>query len=189
AIERDDPHAVVRLAAFMALKRHPDAHLTEAIRLGLEDSYELLQRLAALTAAVNGDPALAETVRALLADPATSERVFFQLKGGEEAFFPTERTKQEYDALADPAAPFKQKRSTVQVQRNACNPFCVEPMFAWLASCDDAAQRVAIAETLGWYRYSYLRDEIASRCRDLLATESDDAVRAELAKTVRRLTD
>ena len=189
AIERDDPHAVVRLAAFMALKRHPDAHLTEAIRLGLEDSYELLQRLAALTAAVNGDPALAETVRSLLADPATSERVFFQLKGGEEAFFPTERTKQEYDALTDPATPFKQKRSTVQVQRNACNPFCVEPMFAWLASCDDAAQRVAIAETLGWYRYSYLRDEIASRCRDLLATESDDAVRAELAKTVRRLTD
>jgi hypothetical protein len=62
-------------------------------------------------------------------------------------------------------------------------------MFAWLASCDDAAQRVAIAETLGWYRYSYLRDEIASRCRDLLATEADDAVRAELAKTVRRLTD
>ena len=75
------------------------------------------------------------------------------------------------------------------MQRNACNPFCVEPMFAWFKACDDAAQRVAIAETLGWYRYSYLRDEIASRCRDLLATETEAAVRNELQKTIRRLTD
>lgn len=189
ALERDNPYVVVRLAAFMALKRHPDAHLPEAIRLGLEDSYELLQRLAALTAAVNGDPALAETVRAMLADPATSERVFFQLKGGEEAFFPTERTQREYAALTDPDTAFKQKRSTVQVQRNACNPFCVEPMFAWLASCDDAVQRVAIAETLGWYRFSYLRDTIAERCLGLIAGESDPAVRHELEKTVHRLKD
>ena len=189
ALERDDPRAVVRLAAFMALKRHPDDNLTEAIRIGLDDSYELLQRLAALTAAVNGDPVLAASVRRLLDDPATSERVYFQLKGGEEAFFPTERTRKEYASLTDPDTPFKQKRSTVQVQRNACNPFCVEPILAWFAVCDDVAQRVAIAETLGWYRYSYLRDEIASHCRDLLAAEPDAAVRAELAKTVRRLTD
>ncbi|MBR3449508.1 MAG: hypothetical protein IKH24_01580, partial [Bacteroidales bacterium] len=165
------------------------AHLTEAIRLGLEDSYELLQRLAALTAAVNGDPALAETVRSLLADPAISERVFFQLKGGEEAFFPTERTKQEYDALTDPATPFKQKRSTVQVQRNACNPFCVDPMLSWFKACDDVAQRVAIAETLGWYRYSYRKENILAACRGLLETERDAAVRNELQKTIRRLTD
>ena len=188
-LERDDPHAVVRLAAFMALKRHPDGNLTEAIRLGLDDSYELLQRLAALTAAVNGDPALAATVRRLIDDPATSERIYFQLKGGEEAFFPTERTQKEYASLTDPDIPFKQKKSTVQVQRNACNPFCVEPMLAWFTACDDTAQRTAIAETLGWYRYSYLRDDIVARCRDLMATEPDGAVRAELAKTVRRLTD
>ncbi len=189
AIERDDTHVVVRLAAFMALKRHPDAHLTEAIRLGLEDSYELLQRLAALTAAVNGDPALAETVRSLLADPATSERVFFQLKGGEEAFFPTERTKQEYDALTDTGTPFKQRRSTVSAQRNACNPYCVEPMLAWFKTCDDVQMRIDIAETLGWYRYSYKKTEILQACRALLDTEPEPAVRNELQKTIRRLTD
>ena len=188
-IERDDPHAVVRLAAFMALKRHPDGNLTEAIRLGLEDSYELLQRLAALTAAVNGDPALAETVRSLLADPATSERVFFQLKGGEEAFFPTERTKQEYDALTDTGTPFKQRRSTVSAQRNACNPYCVEPMLAWFKTCDDVQMRIDIAETLGWYRYSYKKTEILQACRALLDTEPEPAVRNELQKTIRRLTD
>ena len=189
SLERDDPHAVVRLAAFMALKRRPDDNLPAAVRLGLEDSYELLQRLAALTAAVNGDPALAETVRAVLDDPATSERVYFQLKGGEEAFFPTGRTLKEYAALTSPETPFKEKRSTVQVQRNACNPFCVEPMIAWFKTCDDPAQRTVIAETLGWYRYSYKRKDIIATCESLLAAEPEAGVRNELQKTLRRLKD
>ena len=55
-----------------------------AVLVGYEYGISLGQRLAALTAAVNGDPALAATVRRLIDDPATSERIYFQLKGGEE---------------------------------------------------------------------------------------------------------
>jgi hypothetical protein len=188
-IERDNPKAVLRLEAFMALKRRADGNLTEAIRLGLEDDYELLQRLAALTAAVNGDPALAPDVERLLADPAITQRVEFQLKGGKEAWFPTERILKEYQALTDPDIPLKQKRSTISAQRNACNPFCVEPMIAWFKACDDVQMRTDIAETLGWYRYSYKKTEILAACRELLVTEQEPVVQNELRKTIQRLTD
>ncbi|MBR3065475.1 MAG: hypothetical protein IKG90_07525 [Bacteroidales bacterium] len=189
AVERDDPRAILRLAAFMALKRRADAHLPEAIRLGLEDSYELLQRLAALTAAVSGDPSLSGLVQALAEDPSTSPRVAFQLKGGLPAYKPSEHAQEEFRALTNPEVSLRDKRFTVSAQRNNCNPFCVAPMLAWFRQCEDVPMRTAIAETLGWYRYSYKKDEILAACRTLLEEEKEPAVRNELEKTVRRLTD
>lgn len=189
AIERDNPKSVLRLAAFMALKRRADDSLVEAIRLGLGDSYELLQRLAALTADVNGDPALAATVESILADPATSHRIDFQLRNGKEVWFPSERGLNEFRSLADKDTPAKQKRSTLSAQRNACNPHCIEAMLQCFRSSDDVQMRTDIAETLGWYRYSYKKKEILQACRTLLAGETDPTVQDELRKTLRRLTD
>lgn len=189
AVERDDARAIMRLTAFMTLKRRADDSLTEAVRLGLTDSYELLQRLAALTASVSGDPALAETVQTLAASPATSPRVAFQLKGGLPAFKPSEHTLKEFSELTRPEVPLRDKRFTVQAQRNNCNPFCVEPMLQWFRQCDEVQTRCDIAETLGWYRYSYKKEEILQACRTLLASETDPAVQSELRKTLRRLTD
>ncbi|MBR1539171.1 MAG: hypothetical protein IJ636_06660 [Bacteroidales bacterium] len=189
AIERDSQSAVLRLEAFVSLKRRADASLTEAIRLGLEDDYELLQRLAALTAAVSGDPALEETVQKLAEAPATSPRVAFQLKGGLPAWRPSAHLLEEFRALTDSAATLRDKRFTVQAQRNNCNPFCVGPMLQWFRQCDDAQMRRDIAETLGWYRYSYKKQEILEACRALLGEEKDSAVRSEIEKTLRRLTD
>ena len=189
SIERDSDKAVLRLSAFMALKRRADGHLTEAIRLGLADSYELLQRLAALTADVSGDPALAETVQAMAADPSTSPRVAFQLKTGLPAFKPSDYTLGEFADLTKAEVSLRDKRFTISAQRNNCNPFCIEPMLAWFRQCDDVQMRIDIAETLGWYRYSYRKSEILDACRSLLGSEKEAAVRAELEKTLRRLTD
>jgi len=189
AIERDNDKAVLRLEAFMALKRRADGALTEAIHLGLDDSYELLQRLATMTAAVNGDPTLSQTVARLAGDPSVSPRVVFQLKSCESAFSPSEHTMEEFAALTDPDTPARDKRFVIQAQRNQCNPFCVEPMLQWFRQCDDVQMRTAIAETLGWYRYSYKKEEILGACRELLQSETEATVRNELQKTIRRLTD
>lgn len=189
AIERDNRKAVLRLAAFMALKRRADVSLTEAIRLGLTDSYELLQRLAALTADVSGDPALAGTVQAMADDPSTSPRVAFQIKTGLPAFKPSEHALKEFGDLTDPAVSLRDKRFTISAQRNNCNPFCVEPMLQWFRQCEDIPMRTDIAETLGWYRYSYQKDAILEACRALLESEREPAVRSELQKTIKRLTD
>lgn len=81
------------------------------------------------------------------------------------------------------------KRLTVQSQRNNCNPFCIEPMLQWFRQCDDTQMRRDIAETLGWYRYSYKKEGILEACRALLGEEKEPAVRSEIEKTLRRLTD
>ena len=60
----------------------------------------------------------------------------------------------------------------------------------YLLSKDSKADneiKVLVAETLGWYRYSYKKDNIIERCKEFYAEEKDPAVKAELLKTLNRL--
>lgn len=186
-IERNNPSEIMRLEAFMSLKRRADHTLTEALRLGMEDSYELLQRLSTLTAAECGDPALKELVAQLLDDPTTTARIRFHLKESKDIFFPTPYTQKEIEELLSDETPLKEKKFIVSAQRNNCSPHLVEPMIQVLQQTQDHEFRVAIAETLGWYRYSYKRDEIVSALREILPQEKDDHVADEIAKTIARL--
>jgi len=79
-VERTDQSPVVRLEAFISLIRHSDQYVPEAIRYGMTDSYELLQRLATLYAAKNGSPTLIETLARTYLSPTTSTRVNFQVQ-------------------------------------------------------------------------------------------------------------
>jgi hypothetical protein len=80
AILTDDPDPIVRLEAFTLLKKSLSPQLSQAIILALNDSYELLRRLAALTAGKSGDPALLHTIVQHYFDPATPSRIIFQLR-------------------------------------------------------------------------------------------------------------
>jgi hypothetical protein len=60
-------------------------------------------------------------------------------------------------------------------------------MFKLLQNETDQEFRVAIAEVFGWYVYSYRKDEIISRCEELLANEKEDRVAHELLKSINRL--
>ena len=79
-IQRHSESPVVRMEAFMSLKRRADSYLSQAIRLGIEDSYELLQRLSAQTLDESGDPALKDIYDTLKDDPAVNSRVMFYIK-------------------------------------------------------------------------------------------------------------
>lgn len=58
-------------------------------------------------------------------------------------------------------------------------------------SSEDEDIRLAVAEVLGWYVYSYNREEIAERLEEYLSSGENmpDNVRAEIRKTVGRLSD
>ena len=81
-LESTDESPVVRLQAFMSHMRYADSYLPQAIIRGLEDSYELLRRMAALYAAKNGSPRLMGTVVSTFINPTTPSRVAFQLNYG-----------------------------------------------------------------------------------------------------------
>ena len=79
-IQKKDKSPIVRLEAFMLIKRMADGNLPAAIILGMNDSYELTQRLSTLTAAKNASPELLPWLAYHKLQPTTSARVDFQLR-------------------------------------------------------------------------------------------------------------
>ncbi len=186
-IQRNSESPVVRLEAFMSLKKRADSYLSRAIRLGVEDSYELLQRLSVQTLDECGDPALKDIYDALKDDPAVNSRVMFYIRPMRRHYYPTERELEEYALLNSSDHPLKEKKFTVRGERNSCNAFALDDMFKLLQNETDQDFRVAIAEVFGWYVYSYKRDEIIKRCSELRANEKDERVANELLKSINRL--
>jgi len=186
-IQRNSDSPIVRLEAFMSLKRRADSYLPQAIRLGIEDPYELTQRLSAQTLDECGDPALKDIYDTLKDDPAVNSRVMFYIKPMRRHYYPTEKELEEYAQLNSPDHPLKEKRFTVRAERNSCCAYALDDMFKLLQNETDQDFRILIAEVFGWYVYSYKKEEIIKRCSELLANEKDERVANELLKSINRL--
>lgn len=85
-IQKNSNSRIVRLAAFNANRKIGDENLCKAIALGLEDTYELMQRLSAQYAVKNFASELIPVVAKTWMDPTTPGRVVFQLQGGIAGF-------------------------------------------------------------------------------------------------------
>ncbi len=85
-IQKNSNSKVLRMEAFNTSRKIADSNLPKAIILGLQDDYELLQRLAAMYAGKNYSPELIPTVVEVSLDPMTSDRVMFQLKGNVKGY-------------------------------------------------------------------------------------------------------
>lgn len=95
----------------------------------------------------------------------------------------------EYEMLKDSKTSKKDIKLIVKGERNGCRVAALDGLF-YLLSNDSKADneiKVLVAETLGWYRYSYKKDDIIERCKEFYAEEKDPAVKAELLKTLNRL--
>lgn len=73
------PNYLTRLSALMELSTTQSPEFTEAIKLGLNDSYELIRRFSASFAGKNGSPELIPSIIRSYADDFKGERVNFQL--------------------------------------------------------------------------------------------------------------
>lgn len=80
-IQKNSNSKVLRLEAFNTIRKIADSNFPESIILGLQDDYELTQRLAAMYAGKNYSPELVPAVAKGLMNPMTSDRVIFQLRG------------------------------------------------------------------------------------------------------------
>jgi hypothetical protein len=81
----------------------------------------------------------------------------------------------------------KPTRFTISAQRNLCQTGHLAELFEYLKNGRDTELRVLAAETLGWYLYSWKRNEILAFCKQQWAAEHDAAVKNELEKTIGRL--
>lgn len=223
-ILRKDPSCIVRMEAFTRLKQQAGKELVDAILLGMNDSYELLQRLSCMTAAKCGDPRLVPDVARIYLSPVSTARIDFQNKytmdicdadlligelkkqrveqtvskwPGDKAFEARLKAiknqdaakKKEFNALKDSSTPVKERTFTVSGQRNGCDVRALDGLYYLLSpeSQVDDAMKVSVAEVLGWYRYSYKKEEILQKCNELYTKEKSPVVKNELLKTINRL--
>ncbi len=79
SIMKEEKRATVRLQSFYLIRKAAGEELVPAIKLGLYDSFELLRRLSAEAASVNGSPLLIDDIFTLRIQPGMSRRVDFHL--------------------------------------------------------------------------------------------------------------
>ena len=216
-IQREDPSAIVRLEAFNLLCFRRDASLTGAIRTALDDSYELTRRLGAKIAAKHLAPELMPILVEKYMDPNCTIREVFHIKDALEGYEPSDvlaefakrpywrgeeaaRTfdsslaradsvsRAEYASLGKGVLTVKQARNLIKTERNKCSVKPLPAIFLLLEDENaDEGLRVTAAEVLGWYNFSYKRDEVMERCTALAGTVTSGPLKAELNKTVARL--
>ena len=214
-IQRNASSGVVRLAGFNGNVELAGNSLTEAISMGLDDSYELLQRISARYAGYNQSPELAEKIIRLYLDPATPVRVLFQLKTalvdiesrkavkliaenghwkGEAALNAVieyvnacgKSTEEELRNLKSDSPDMRNARLFIRSQRNQCRADVLEGIGAYYTKADPAIKQL-IAEVFGWYRYSYAREKAAEICSGLHNLETDQTLKDELRRSLSRL--
>ncbi len=72
------PYAVTRMSALKLLSQLRDDNFIRAVAAGLDDSYELIRRFAAVYCQESGDPRLAPALIKAVTDPNISKRVNYQ---------------------------------------------------------------------------------------------------------------
>jgi len=85
-IQRNDTRTVVRLEAFTLINKSYDENLIPSIKMGMNDSYELLRRLASISAGNNLSPELLDDICRIYLEPGVSKRVEFQLESDLENY-------------------------------------------------------------------------------------------------------
>ena len=77
-IAKTSPYHNVRMEAFATNRSIADENFTEAVKIALQDSYEIISRLAMGVAPKNGNPELIPYIVEALVDPTSGKRVNFQ---------------------------------------------------------------------------------------------------------------
>ena len=96
-IQQSDPMPTVRLMAYHLIHKKYNKQIVPSIKAGLYDDYELIRRFAAREAATNQSPELLADMIKLRLAPATTDRIYFQIRGAGDVF-PLEATIEAYDA-------------------------------------------------------------------------------------------
>ncbi|MDN4753220.1 HEAT repeat domain-containing protein [Porphyromonadaceae bacterium W3.11] len=95
-IFRTSSKGIVRLQALVSLSKHRDTNFIEAIKLAVDDSYEMVQRLGLRFLGQNGDERLIPSLIKIIISNNTSERSKFNAKNA-ISLYPEDKLLKEFD--------------------------------------------------------------------------------------------
>jgi hypothetical protein len=219
-IQENSSSRILRLESFNTNRQISDSNFYKAILLGMNDSYELTQRLSVLFSGNNYNPLLIPNVSKLYLSPTTSARVAFQLSMSMEGYNSEkliqelerqnreipfwqgeEKLKRKIKSISNTKKSMdndiseimngsmneKNQKFFISAQRNKCMPQAVDPIIKLLNDSKNDAIRIMAVEALGWYKYSFIKEQIIDKCKALLKKEDNPIIKDELIKTINRL--
>ncbi len=90
--------------------------------------------------------------------------------------------------ITSDSSSFKDKKFAVRALRNKPYHEGVDILLTMLQNNNNTELSVMLTEALGWFNYSYRRDEIISVCEDIITSDNfPDEIKQEAVRTVSRL--
>ena len=205
-IFRESPVYSLRMEALKRLLETGGEQTAKAIRLGLDDPYEYIRRVAARYAGYSGDPRLISPLVRTVLFAHESQRVQYAAQGSLDmfdiwevireierlspesgdviAYYRNRLKSQEksLQTLTDKSADPDQRINAIRSLRNYNNHQQVDQLLAVLAdSGNDPKVRTVLAEALGWFNLSIRKQEIVNALKKV---ETDNSATAELRDEV-----
>lgn len=177
-IQKNSNSRIVRLAAFNANRKIGDENLCKAIALGLEDTYELMQRLSAQYAVKNFASELIPVVAKTWMDPTTPGRVVFQLQGG-IAGFDAQALVEEMKRINEEKPYWAGKEAFDRIVRIVENG--KKDMDAQIASIKDGSMSAKDMRNFAKYRRNRLEPQAVEPIIYMLNNSTDQQIRKAAA--------
>ena len=179
----------VRLHALKALESMKSPLLSEAVKAGLEDPYEMIVRTSCHIAADMCDSTLSEALEITLKTHPDMVRVSDIAAGNALSVIDGSEYAEFIGRVSDKSLPDGKRRSALRFFRNSNTVDAIPALTAVVADdTESEALRRDACEALGWYTLSVEREEIISALKEVSGNAGlPERVKKEIAKTIKRL--
>ena len=186
---KNDPSWVVRTHALFTLKGYCDENTIEAIKLGLNDPYEIIVRHCCHFAGDVADKALAEHLEKLIETRPDLHRASYSADCALDVINGSKMYNRYVNLAANKEASVLKRVDAIRTFRNNKVLPAIPVMLDMVKdSAEDEYLRTVAAEVLGWYTLSCEKAQIVNSLSEILqAGVQSEKVRVEIEKTIKRL--
>ena len=185
----NDPSWVVRAHALNTLKAYGDANTMKAIRMGLNDPYEIIARFCCHIAGDIADESMKEPLEKFMNERPDLIRASYAAQGALEVINLDRGFGRYVKLAANKEANVLKRVDAIRTFRNNKVLAAIPAMLDMVKdSSEDEYLRTVAAEVLGWYTLSCEKAQIVNTLNEILqAGVQSDKVRVEIEKTIKRL--
>jgi hypothetical protein len=220
---KNSKYYTVRAEAFKLLTFCRDSNYLKAINLGINDSYELIQRLSAIQMAKSGHPSHIPFIIDALLRNNVPKRVEYNLRNALKVYdqkqllaelekqiplneyllnkdraktvvsklitTQTNSSKKYVEELLSKESSIKEKYFNIRSFRNNNVHQYLPDLINYIDTVSDQKLKHAGIEMLGWFHFSYRRNDIIEFCNKIIAdtTQQNKYIKEEAVRTKNRL--
>ena len=184
----NDPSWIVRAHAHNALKEYADENTLKAVKIGLNDPYEIISRFSCHIAGDAADKNMAEPLEKFMKEHPEQIRANYAAYGALKVINIGKAYKRYISMAADKEVDVLKRVDAIRTFRNNKVLEAIPVMLDMVHdNSEDEYLRTVAAEVLGWYLRSVEKEQILTALEADLKTVNSEKVKKEIEKTIKRL--